>query len=185
VMLGRVWRRRRMLIAGVAGGLCMVMLEGASSPHYLAPATAVIVAVLVECCRHIRAARVPLLPLLPATMALVLVLRIGAQDLGLPYTQELNYQSWCCKVPGNQNKARITAELARLPGKQLVFVKTKHDEMNLFQWIYNDADIDASPIVWARDLGPDENARLVAYFAQRQVWVVDPNVEPTTCRKYY
>jgi hypothetical protein len=63
-------------------------------------------------------------------------------------------------------------------------VKAKTDENNLFQWIYNDAEIDASPIVWARDLGPERDAQLSAYLAGRQVWIVDPNVEPATCRKY-
>ena len=183
LMIGRVWRRRRTLIAGVAGAGCAILLEGAASPHYLAPATALIVAIVVECCRHLRAARVRILALLPATMALVLVLRIAAQDLGLPYTQARNFQSWCCKVQGNMNKARITMLLEQLPGKHLVFVKPKTEATNLFQWIYNDADIDASRIVWARDLGPERNAQLAAYFSGRQIWIVNPNVEPATCLK--
>lgn len=184
VMIGRVWRRRRMLIAGAGGAIFAILLEGAASPHYIAPATAVIVAILVECCRHLRAARVPILPLLPATMVLVLVLRIAAQNLGLPYTQKLNYQSWCCKVQGNMNKSRIVEALDAIPGRHLVLVKAKTDPNNLLQWIYNDADIDNARIVWARDLGSERDAQLVQYFAGRDVWVVDPNVEPATCRRY-
>jgi hypothetical protein len=184
LMLGRVWTRRRILFAGLAGGLAAILLEGAASPHYLAPAAAVIVAILVECCRHLQASRVRVVPLLPAVMALVLALRIGAQTAGLPYTQKLNFQSWCCRVEGNPNKARIATTLRRIPGDHLVFVKTKTDETNLFQWIYNDADIDRARIIWARDLGPERNRRLEAYFAARQVWLADPNVEPATCVRY-
>ncbi len=184
LMLPRVWRRRPMLLAGAGGALVAILLEGGSMPHYLAPAAAVLVAIVVEGCRHLRAARVSIVHLLPATMALVLVLRIGAQSAGLPYTQKLNYQSWCCMVQGNLNKARIRAALEKIPGDHLVFVKPKTDPYNLLQWIYNDADIDASRIVWARDMGPEENARLAKYFAQRDIWLVDPNVEPATCRKY-
>jgi len=184
VMIGRVWRREKMLFAGLFGGLTAVLLEGASSPHYLAPATAVIVAILVECCRYVRAARVPLLGYLPAVMALVLALRIVAQPMGLPYTQALNYQSWCCKVTGNLSKSRIEEELDRMPGKHLVFVKSKTDPYNLFQWIYNDADIDRAGIVWARDLGAERNRRLIEYFGDRKVWVVDPNVVPAVLGKY-
>jgi hypothetical protein len=184
IMLGAVWRRRRMLVIGACGGLFAVLIEGGASPHYLAPAAAVLVAIVVECCRHLRASRVYVVKFLPVAMALVLTLRVGAQSVGLPYTQKVNFQSWCCRVEGNHNKARIAAELKAMPGDHLVFVRTKTDELNLLQWIYNDADIDASRIVWARDLGVDRNAELVRYYPGRQVWMVDPNVEPATCVKY-
>jgi hypothetical protein len=184
IMIGAVWRRKPMLIWGLAGGVFAILLEGAASPHYLAPATAVIVAIVIECCRHFHAKRIPMIPMLAATMALVLALRIGAQNLGLPYTQKLNYQSWCCKVQGNMNKLRITRALERIPGEHLVFVKAKTDPFNLLPWIYNAADIDAARIVWARDLGPQRDAQLAAYYRGRQVWVVDPNVEPAALAKY-
>jgi hypothetical protein len=74
--------------------------------------------------------------------------------------------------------------LETIPGPHLVFVRTKTDEYNLFQWIYNDADINAARVVWARDLGKDRNADLIRYFPTRQAWIVDPNVEPATCTKY-
>ena len=68
-----------------------------------------------------------------------------------------------------------------MPGEHLVFVKTpKTDPANLFQWIYNDADIDASRIVWARDMGEERNGELEKYFIGRKVWMVDPNVEPAS-----
>jgi hypothetical protein len=184
LMIPAVWKRKRMLIVGLAGAVFAILLEGAASPHYLAPATAVIVAIIIECCRHLTARRIPIVPMAAMVMMLVLALRIGAQNLGLPYTQALNFQSWCCKVQGNMNKARITRELERVPGRHLVFVKTKTDEMNLLQWIYNSADIDASRIVWARDLGPDRDAALAAYFHGRQVWLVDPNSEPAALIRY-
>jgi hypothetical protein len=184
ILLPQVWRRRPVLFLALAGALVAILLEGAGSPHYLAPATAVIVAILVECIRHLRAARTMDIAWLPAVMALVLMLRIGAQAVGLPYTQALNFQSWCCRVEGNLNKSRIARELGTVPGKHLVLVRTKTDPNNLFQWIYNDADIDASAIVWARDLGRDRDAQLAGYFHDRDVWIVDPNVEPATCHRY-
>jgi len=184
LMIKHVWRRRRMLLIGASGGLFAVLIEGGASPHYLAPAAAVLIAIVVECCRHLRASRVYVVKFLPVAMALVLTLRIGAQSLGLPYTQKLNFQSWCCRVEGNQNKARIAAVLDLIPGDHLVFVREKTDEYNLLQWIYNDADIDRSRIVWARDLGPERDAELVRYYAGRTVWMVDPNVEPATLVKF-
>jgi hypothetical protein len=180
-----VWRRRRVLFLALSGAIFAVMLEGAASPHYIAPATAVIAAILVECVRHMRASRVRLGGALLASMAAVLVLRIAAQDLHLPYSQDINFQSWCCRVEGNLNKSRISARLEQMPGAHLVFVKAKTDERNLFQWIYNSADIDASRVVWARDLGEAPNAQLATYYGgSRTVWMVDPNVEPATIIRY-
>lgn len=184
IMLGAVWRREKMLFAGLAGAFTAIMLEGAASPHYLAPAAAALIAILVECCRHLQAARIRILPLLPAVMVLVLALRIGAEQAGLPYTQKLNFQTWCCRVEGNQNKPRIMAELSKAAGDHLVFVKAKTDPNNLYQWIYNGADIDGSRFVWARDLGDAENAQLAASMAGRHVWMVDPNVEPAALAAY-
>jgi hypothetical protein len=180
-----VWRRRRLFFLALSGAVFAVMLEGPASPHYIAPATVVLVAILVECVRHMRAARVQLSGALLMAMGLVLVLRIGAQDLHLPYSQEVNFQSWCCGLEGNLNKSRIIRQLEQAPGGHLVFVKAKTNEKNLFQWIYNDADIDASRIVWARDLGEARNAQLADFYhGSRTVWLVDPNVEPAQIIRY-
>jgi hypothetical protein len=65
-----------------------------------------------------------------------------------------------------------------------VLVRAKTDPYNFFQWIYNDAEIDQSKVVWARDLGPARNEELMRYYKNRRVWVVDPNVEPVTCVQY-
>ncbi len=187
VLIAYVWRRRRLRVVflGLAGGCLAVFLEGASSPHYLAPATAAIVLLLVECFRHLRTSPrgLAVSRVLPAIVILVLVLRISAQNLGLPYTQELNYQSWCCKVQGNYRKAELTGDLNSQPGPHLVFVRAKTDPYNLFQWIYNSADIDSASIVWARDLGPQANRKLAEHYRTRKLWMVDPNIKPATLER--
>ena len=64
----------------------------------------------------------------------------------------------------------IATQLAKAPGKQLVFVRPgAHD------WIRNAADIDTAPVVWALDLGPDEDAELRRYYPDRHVWLLEPN----------
>ncbi len=180
---GEGLRRRRFRALWIALGCALgaVMLEGAASPHYLAPATVAILALIVVAVRRMRRGfefGIPLARIAVGTLAIVLAGRIGAQALGLPYTQNANYQSWCCKVQGRYDKWVMTEALGREPGRQLVIVKTKTDPYNFFQWIYNDATIDSSRIVWARDLGPERNARLRSYFWDRRVWVVDPNQTP-------
>ena len=50
-------------------------------------------------------------------------------------------------------------------------------------WIANRADIDASKVVWARDMGAVQNQELVDYFKDRRTWLVNaddpsPALEP-------
>jgi hypothetical protein len=49
-----------------------------------------------------------------------------------------------------------------------------HDE-----WVYNAADIDESPIVWARDMGAAQNEELMRYYGRRKAWLVEPDRNPS------
>ena len=42
------------------------------------------------------------------------------------------------------------------------------------KWPYNAADIDAAPVVWAHEMDEAANARLIAYFKDRRVWLLEP-----------
>jgi len=53
-------------------------------------------------------------------------------------------------------------------GKHLVIVD--RDPGLLCEWVYNGADIDKQPIVWARSINHEEDAQVVAYFKDRRVW---------------
>jgi hypothetical protein len=187
LMLPAVWRSRRLRLLLLAAGLTVlaILLEVGNSPHYSACATVCFVAIQVECfrrLRHYRRADRPvgmhLLVAAPAVLVLILGTRIVLEKAHLPFTQKFNYQSWCCIQPGNPNKPRIVEMLEKLGGRHLVLVAPKTDPDNVFQWIYNDADIDASQIVWARDMGSPNNRALLDYFHGRKVWLLNPNVEP-------
>ena len=40
-------------------------------------------------------------------------------------------------------------------------------------WIFNRADIDASKVVWARDMGDSRNQELLLYFKDRRAWRIE------------
>ena len=70
-------------------------------------------------------------------------------------------------------RERIEQELAAGGGQHLVFVHyakyhSPHDE-----WVYNRADIDAAPVVWAREVDPVQDSDLRRFFCNRHVWRVD------------
>jgi hypothetical protein len=54
----------------------------------------------------------------------------------------------------------------------------------LREWIHNEADIDRSRVVWALDLGPEEDAKLIAYYRGRTVWLAEPDAKPPRLEPY-
>jgi hypothetical protein len=187
LMLPAVWRSRRLRLLFLTAGCTIVLtlMQFVSLPHYAAPAAAAILAVLVECMRRLHRVRrngrpvgLQLVLAAPLIMITILAVRIGLEKFHLPFTQAVNFESWCCVQPGNQNKARVLETLDKLGGKHLVIVKQKDNPNDFLQWIYNAADIDASQVVWARDLGPEQDRALVRYFHDRRAWLVDPNPQP-------
>ncbi len=88
------------------------------------------------------------------------------------------YESWDFINYGDpEGRIAIGGQLARAPGKQLVFVR--YGPRHLFHnWISNAADIDASRIVWARDLGPSEDEQLRRYYPARTPWLLEPDANP-------
>ena len=45
-------------------------------------------------------------------------------------------------------------------------------------WVYNAAQIDQAKVIWAHDLDPATNARLLAYYSGRRVWRLDADANP-------
>ncbi len=54
----------------------------------------------------------------------------------------------------------------------------------IFDWVYNGADIDSEKVVWAREMGPDQDAELIRYFKDRHVWLVEPDEKPPKLSPY-
>lgn len=69
------------------------------------------------------------------------------------------------------------------PGQQLVFVRLGLSPTSE-NWIHNGADIDTSTIVWARDLGDENNRKLIDYYRNRTVWLFEPDAIPPRLRPY-
>lgn len=176
-------RRVRPLI--VIGSVSVIGLAGETwmLPHYIAPLTAVLYALLIQCMRHMRAWRfdgrasgIFLLRAIPGACALLCVVRLYAAPLhiGLPPAQ-YSSRAWFGTQPFGLERDRVRLVLERQPGKQLVFVRYSSNHSPMDEWVYNSVDIDRSKVVWARDMSPTENAEIERYYRDRTVWLMQPD----------
>ena len=46
------------------------------------------------------------------------------------------------------------------------------------------ANIDRQKVIWANDMGAQQNQELIDYFKDRQVWLVEPNKIPPQISPY-
>jgi hypothetical protein len=89
---------------------------------------------------------------------------------------------WPCE--GDPSRLAIAQTLAHTPGKHLIMVRYTEDHNVHDEWVYNGADIDASKILWAREIDPEQDAKLFAYFKDRRIWLVTPDTDNTYLEPY-
>jgi hypothetical protein len=163
-------RRIRPLLVIAACVLGAVLVEQTGYPHYLAPATGAILAIVVQGVRHLRQTTYGFgfTAMIPIILVVTLAVRPFAE-----YKSLAHILSWCCQEKVRMDRGAMQAKLEALPGQHLVIVHYGKDHSFAREWVYNPADIDAAKVVWARDMGP-ANEELKAYFAGRQIWEIEP-----------
>jgi hypothetical protein len=72
-----------------------------------------------------------------------------------------------------QLRTQVQKRLEKMGGRHVVFVRYGTHHNFDHEWVYNSADIDASPVVWCRIMGPNDDREVVKYYKDRQIWVVD------------
>jgi hypothetical protein len=78
----------------------------------------------------------------------------------------------------------VIKTLQSLDGKHLVIVQYAPGHNVHHEWVYNDADIDRSRIVWARQVPGLNPKPLLDYFKDRKVWLLEPDASPPVLRPY-
>ncbi len=164
--LCRRLRTRLLLLAGILFSLGLAV-EVWHAPHYAAPAMGLCLLLVIQALRQLRqtagafAVRAVVLAAL-----LTPVVGGGAAD------------------SDGTLRARVLRELAAKGGRHLVLVRYRLTHDTGDEWVYNAADIDHAPIVWAREMDPTSNRALLRYFQDRQVWLVQPDLKPPMLSHY-
>ena len=144
--------------------------------HYMAGVTCLFVLVSV-----IGLQQLSRFSALAARIILLLCIAQFALEYGL---HVFSNDPWSLALRNPERRVFIGNQLARAPGKQLVFVRYWPRHIFQDEWVYNAADIDGARVVWARDLGAAENEKLRRYYPERTVWVLEPDARPPRLTAY-
>jgi hypothetical protein len=181
LFLPRIWHGRDM---GLALSILVVFgLEYltffAFLPQYAAPITGLVLLVLLQCIRQLRSGPTGLF--LSRALPLLCVLSVLIPMLGR-YSQSLLPEKvsglWASEFGAELYRARFQKQLLAEGGRHLVIVRYQPDHQVDTEWVYNDADIPSSPVIWARELDSDSIRKLTAAFPGRKVWIGQPDANP-------
>ncbi len=150
--------------------------------HYAAPVTGAIIAVIIQGLRHLRlwtpAQRPAGLFLVRAAIAicfLMVVVRIAHPPQRYEWNRD-RADIWCCAQTGNLVREAILKRFESMGGNHLVFVHYALDHNTHSEWVYNAADIDNAPVVFAREMDPASDRALAEYFHDRTIWMLQADV---------
>lgn len=160
--------------AAFAGGLILLLVFASTftvqprlQPHYLAPAAPAFVLLAVAGLRRARAfvlaGRRVGRGLAETILAVSLLSFSGACWLKAHHGSRY-------PTPLSEYRPGIASQLEAVEGKDLVIVSYGPDHGMFEEWVYNGADLQNAPIVWARDMGPAANRELIEYYADRHIW---------------
>jgi hypothetical protein len=179
--LFNLWRDRRIrlpllcVLAALAGSL----IEVRYYVHYAGPATAALLIVAVQTFRHLRQWKVGDRPVGRFLSRVIPILVLGAaaasQGLQIVHPDPL---------PPNSSRDDMAIAVNDLVKKHVILVRYTGNQSPHEEWVYNTADIDAQDVIWAHDLGPVENARLLEYYRDRKIWLFQPDINPTRIDPY-
>ncbi|PYL69609.1 MAG: hypothetical protein DMF28_02685 [Verrucomicrobia bacterium] len=179
VFMPFLWRSRRTRFATI-----LVTAIGAASlievwwyPHYAAPFTAALLILVAQSMRYLRQWNYggwePGRFLVNAMPVAVLLVMVASEAQAIATHRTADQEE--AKNAQVAQKERIEKQLLKKrSGQHVIFVRyaglpSPHEE-----WVYNPADIDAAPVIWAQDLGHIENERLRHYYPGRSFWLFKP-----------
>ena len=162
-----------------------------SQPHYVAIFTGMFYLRLLHTLTRLRSWRPwdkPVGPALGIVLVGLLAGRLCINFFSLIYGNEgRDFSSQLLLSQGASfasARQTVIQELKKQPGRQLVFVRYTAEHSPHGEWVYNRADIDASAIVWAREMGPAQDRPFLEYFRDRRVWLLEPDRSPPKLSPY-
>jgi hypothetical protein len=167
----RMRKRKKWLVLLLGAGVAALLPEVWVNGHYTAPYTIVELILIVAAARalwyRIAASRARGL----AFVSLLIVLLV---PLAISYAGAIQAHP--------TERGRLVQKLRAQGGRHLVFVDYSENWDPVHEWVYNGADLNASPVIFAHLLSPRENRDLLNHFPGRQTWLVRLGPQGTDVR---
>ena len=165
-------KEKRALLLLMGAGVAALSVETFSMGHYSAPYTGVILLLILGSARALwyRLAAAPRGGLLFAPIACVLFVFVI-----------FDYQR-AFMTPQGTDRGRFVRQLEQQGGRHLVFVDYANGWVGWSpsaEWIYNNAEIENSRIVFAHFRSDTENRELMKQYPGRAAWLVRLGPKPT------
>jgi hypothetical protein len=176
-------RRTRFAIVLVIAVVAALLPETWGLPHYFAPATGAFFLLVTQGLRylaHWRWRNQIIGPALIRRIFAIAVVIIGSRLIAAGARLPIDYR-W---PRGNLERTDIMRQLATIPGGHIIIVQYTPSHTLDNEWVFNAANLESSRIIWARDMGP-QNQELRQQFPDRRMWVLhadDTHPQPEPLR---
>jgi hypothetical protein len=144
------------------------------TPHYAAPALGLLTVLVVAGLRRLHSLRWR--DRWAGRALLCLIVLFYPLLAGLSLIAEPGFPHYATHL----QRARLLEQLGQDGAEHLVVVRYLHPKpggLGHEDWVFNEADIDASRVVWARERGPQEDRWLLDYYAGRRAWLLEVEVD--------
>ena len=146
--------------------------------HYAAPLTCVIYALILMAMQRMRRWR------RSTGTGLALVRAVVVLSIAVFLLNLLSLMKPGVRPSGfGDARASIESQLMASAGDHLLIVHYGPQHDPLHEWIFNGADIDSQRVIWARDMGR-QNDELLRYYAKRRVWLLEADDIPPKLMAY-
>jgi hypothetical protein len=162
-------RKLRLLVLTLILFTAAILVGTFMIGHYAAPAAALVAAIILMALRRMQRLGGPVGALLVRTSVAVAIL--------WSLFWWIAFFNWNPDSREFQMRRQVIGrEIEKNPGKHLLLLRyfdhNPHEE-----WVYNGADLETPKVIWAREMSDEINRRLLSHYADRQVWIIEPDVE--------
>jgi hypothetical protein len=186
-LIGALVRDERPTFLWISGllAVCILTLVSVKTskawPHYLAPAASLFYVMIGAGFYALSRVRVEERPvgLLLVGLVLLFQLGLGARDIATSSEKGYVFYRMQFVSPGVPESGLTRGDVERYllrefpDQRHLVLVTYGPNHSQHIEWVYNDADPNASDIIFVRSLGTESDRRLTGEFPGRLVWLAE------------